>query len=112
MQALERLLREKEVVMRCVWGEETTGIFEDDGDDEDMGMDESDDEDVEEAEAAMALKEMEKVRAEVAAMSLDDLLSAAWPSFHGVALFRTVARMNHSCRPNVKITFPRNNHAL
>lgn len=121
LQALEALLREKEVVMKCVWGEETTGIFGDDGDpippgagEEMANMEDADmeEEQEERAEQEMVAQELAKVRAEVASMSLTELLAASWPTFHGVALYRTVARMNHSCTPNVRVTFPDNSHRL
>lgn len=111
---MEALLREKEWVMRCVWGEETTGIFEDEletngtnGQTDNLmqAMEQGNDEQV--ANAAMA-----QARAEVAQMSLESLLKGAWPSMHGTALFASVARMNHSCAPNVKVTFPKNSSQL
>jgi len=112
---MEALLREKEWVMRCVWGEETTGIFCDDelettgtnGQTDHLmqAMEQGNDEQV--ANAAMA-----QARAEVAQMSLESLLKGAWPSMHGTALFASVARMNHSCAPNVKVTFPKNSSQL
>lgn len=111
---MEALLREKEWVMRCVWGEETTGIFDDEletngtnGQTENLmqAMEQGNDEQL--ANAAMA-----QARAEVAQMSLESLLKGAWPSMHGTALFASVARMNHSCAPNVKVTFPKNSSQL
>ena len=43
-----------------------------------------------------------EARAEVARMSLEQLLQSPWPAMHGTGLFASVARMNHSCLPNVK----------
>jgi len=114
-QLLERLLREKEWLMRCVWGEETTGIF---GDDEDRREDakidaimaEAPDDDT--ADAKVAGHAMEEARLEVEKMSFEQLLAAQWPSLHGIALYTTVARSNHSCAPNVKIDFPDNSGRL
>lgn len=118
LQQIEALLREKEWVMRCVWGEETTGIFcddepelkEKDGVGQDatdvmQAMEQGNDEQV--ASAAMA-----RARAEVSQMSFEQLLKGVWPSMHGTALFASVARMNHSCAPNVKVTFPKNSSKL
>lgn len=121
LEVLARLLREKELVMQCIVPEETTGIF---GDDPEPGtegsagagavdmlmedpevVDEELDEQV--AEAAMA-----EARQRVDAMSLAQLLEAPWPSMHGIALFATVARLNHSCAPNVRIDFPANSACL
>lgn len=117
LQVLEGMLREKEWVMKCTWGEETTGIFGDDGDDdgmaadagEDAAMDEGGaDDGGEEEDVELANTEMEKARAEVAKLSLEQLLDAAWPTFHGTGLYASVARLNHSCAPNVKVDFPEN----
>lgn len=113
LQLLDRLLREKEWVMRCVWGEETTGIFNDDDDDIDDSAssvgdaDTSMGDEAHEAEVAMA-----EARTEVEKMSMEQLLQAPWPSLHGTALFASVARMNHSCAPNMKIEFPGNSACL
>ncbi|CAJ1340264.1 unnamed protein product [Effrenium voratum] len=115
LQQMEGLLREKEWVMRCVWGEETTGIYGDEVDEDSsqpqemdtmmQAMEQGNDEQV--VTAAMA-----HARAEVAQMSLEQLLQGVWPSMHGTGLFSSVARMNHSCAPNVKVTFPGNSSRL
>jgi len=116
---IERLLREKEWVMRCVWGEETTGNFAVDGDlgvpltldgvsmmEEDIG-DLGDAQVARHGESAMA-----QARADVERMSFEQLLQASWPAFHGTALFIFVARCNHSCAPHVKLLFPGNSARL
>jgi len=119
LQMLERLLREKEWVMKCVWGEETTGIF--DADDEanssmtdvpaaiTNAMGEVD---AEGHDPKLASHAMDDARRAVEQMSLQQLLEAPWPPLHGTALFATVARMNHSCAPNAKIEFPSNSARL
>eukprot|EP00931_Biecheleriopsis_adriatica_P017905 TRINITY_DN12691_c0_g1_i1.p1 TRINITY_DN12691_c0_g1~~TRINITY_DN12691_c0_g1_i1.p1 ORF type:complete len:488 (-),score=122.30 TRINITY_DN12691_c0_g1_i1:23-1486(-) len=120
LQQLEALLREKEWVMRCVWGEETTGIF---GDEVDVAAGGTDSGGGEEADSAMRAIEqgndeqvtsaaMAEARAEVAKMSLAQILQSPWPALHGTALFASVARMNHSCAPNAKIAFPGNSARL
>ncbi|CAK9084680.1 unnamed protein product, partial [Durusdinium trenchii] len=113
LSRIESLLREKEWVMRCVWGEETTGIF---GDDEEFREGQDRDHLVQAMELGndeqLATAAMAQARAEVAQMSLHQLLQGTWPSMHGTALFASVARMNHSCAPNVKVTFPRNSSTL
>merc|ERR1719382_1892924 len=119
LEVLDRLLREKEWVMKCVWGEETTGIFGDDVEDtaagcvQDiaMGIDVAN-MDEEAADAAVAGAAMAQARAEVNGLRLEHLLSAPWPDLHGTALFASVARLNHSCVPNLKIIFPRNSASL
>eukprot|EP00913_Durusdinium_trenchii_P002901 g2688.t1 len=119
LSRIESLLREKEWVMRCVWGEDrmtmlppcqSVTVTEEfrEGQDRDhlvQAMELGNDEQL--ATAAMA-----QARAEVAQMSLHQLLQGTWPSMHGTALFASVARMNHSCAPNVKVTFPRNSSTL
>lgn len=125
LQAVERLLREKEWMMRCAWGEETTGIYEDDGEapsgpdssmtaelDGDAAMGEGDAAagDLYDPKVSSAL--MAEVGAEVGRMSLEQLVQAPWPTVHGTALFVTVARINHSCVPNLKIEFHRNSAVL
>jgi hypothetical protein len=118
LMLLERLLRHKEWVMKCVWGEETTGIYADDEADHadnDAPMDadaREEDEETEVDEQRMAAKAMAEAQAAVDSMSFDELLSAPWPSFHGTGLFPSVARLNHSCRPNVKVDFPTNSARL
>jgi len=115
LAVVQRLLREKEWVMRCVWGEETTGIYGDDEGMEDATMeDEADlmsapatDESGQSVEGQISAA-MAAVRREVDALSLEQLLAKPWPAFHGTALFPTVARINHSCTPNLKIQFPGN----
>jgi len=109
---IERLLREKEWLMRCIWGEETTGNYSADGDD---GITESTENEAMEEELGTELgdskvveKTMAKVRDEVERLPLEQLLEAPWPAFHGSALFVFVARLNHSCSPNVKLSFPGN----
>merc|ERR1719336_1554489 len=119
MQMLESLLREKEWVMRCVWGEETTGIFAGEGDpdseiaDGDATMESvGGDVDTQGYNAAVANAAMAEARAAVDRMPLEQLLQAPWPSLHGTALYATVARLNHSCAPNCKIEFPNNSARL
>merc|ERR1719277_1750934 len=63
-------------------------------------------------EAAIAGKAMEEARGEVERLSLEQLLQAPWPAMHGTALFASVARINHSCAPNLKIEFPANSARL
>jgi len=112
---LERLFREKEWVMKCVWGEETTGIYGDDvgpeAADFDMAMG-GDVEDIEKFDAQVATTAMEKARIEVGKMTFEQLIQAPWPSLHGTALFASVARINHSCAPNLKVEFPMNSARL
>lgn len=111
---LERLLREKEWVMQCVWGEETTGNFAADGDMDGSGaeadsmMEEMD----KLGDAQVAQSAMAQARAQVEAMPFERLLEAPWPAFHGSGLFIFVARLNHSCQPNLKLHFPGNSACL
>lgn len=120
MQMLDKLLREKEWVMRCVWGEETTGIYAADGDPEsevtdgDAAMNNIDDAEVDAQgyNANVASTAMAEARAIVDRMSLEQLVQAPWPSLHGTALYASVARLNHSCAPNCKIIFPSNSARL
>lgn len=119
---VERLLREKEWLMRCVWGEETTGIYGDDGEMDGSAdalsqavaaADAAMDEDGEEAvNSEVVSKAMCDARAAVDQMSIEQLLEAQWPAFHGTGLFMSVARINHSCSPNVKVLFPGNSACL
>merc|ERR1711904_659056 len=109
----EALLRERTYVMNCGLSEETTGIYDDEGDADMPEEDPTPGLPVD--EAAVAREEMEMVseaqlelRAKVSQMSLEQLLAAPWPAFHGIALFGTVARLNHSCSPNMKVDFPSN----
>eukprot|EP00929_Paragymnodinium_shiwhaense_P118467 TRINITY_DN90391_c0_g1_i1.p1 TRINITY_DN90391_c0_g1~~TRINITY_DN90391_c0_g1_i1.p1 ORF type:complete len:478 (-),score=115.84 TRINITY_DN90391_c0_g1_i1:145-1578(-) len=103
---LEKLLREKEWLMRCIWGEETTGNYGDDVEADDSAM--ADDAGMGEAElekksAEVASDFMAKARQEVGLMTMEQLLEAPWPTMHGAALYPLVCRMNHSCMPNVKV---------
>lgn len=114
LKLLEALLREKTYVMNCGLSEETTGIFDDEGDAEMPEEDPTPGLPVD--EAAVAREELEMVteaqvelRKKVNQMSMEQLLAAPWPAMHGIALFGTVARLNHSCAPNVKLQFPGNN---
>mmetsp|Transcript_155364 Transcript_155364/g.289910 ORF Transcript_155364/g.289910 Transcript_155364/m.289910 type:complete len:500 (-) Transcript_155364:41-1540(-) len=121
---VERLLREKEWLMRCIWGEETTGIYADDAEIEAAAaadpsaagaveVDAAMDEDGEEAvNPEVVNKAMSEARAAVDRMSFEQLLEAQWPAFHGTGLFMSVARINHSCAPNVKVLFPMNSARL
>mmetsp|Transcript_22088 Transcript_22088/g.50501 ORF Transcript_22088/g.50501 Transcript_22088/m.50501 type:complete len:478 (-) Transcript_22088:22-1455(-) len=115
LHMLEAVLREKEWVMRCVWGEETTGIFDDglgeEENDAEMGEDEEDDLD-DGAISAAAEAAMAKARQYVDGLSMNQLLQARWPSMHGTGLFVSVARINHSCAPNLKVDFPDNSCCL
>lgn len=108
---MERLLREKEWVMRCVWGEETTGNYDADGmeangqaTDADKMMEEMDTM----GDAQVSQRAMAQAREEVDRLSFDQLLEAPWPAFHGSALYVFVARINHSCVPNLKVVYPLN----
>eukprot|EP00928_Gymnodinium_smaydae_P087001 TRINITY_DN71367_c0_g1_i1.p1 TRINITY_DN71367_c0_g1~~TRINITY_DN71367_c0_g1_i1.p1 ORF type:complete len:498 (+),score=112.77 TRINITY_DN71367_c0_g1_i1:76-1494(+) len=114
LQLLERMLREKEWLMRCVWGEETTGIYGDDDAGADAAMGGGDDLDamLERPEAEVTNAAMAEARRQVDAMTLEQLLQAPWPALHGTALIPTVARINHSCEPNLKIEFHGNNSAM
>ncbi|CAE7359406.1 GPX3 [Symbiodinium sp. CCMP2456] len=116
LKQLEALLREKEWVMRCIWGEETTGIFGDEADVANVGDAEPMDSLMKAAErgndAEVASAAMAQATAEVAALSLEQLLQGVWPQMHGTALFASVARMNHSCAPNMKVAFPGNSARL
>mmetsp|Transcript_12338 Transcript_12338/g.28961 ORF Transcript_12338/g.28961 Transcript_12338/m.28961 type:complete len:483 (-) Transcript_12338:33-1481(-) len=117
LQLLEGMLREKEWVMRCVWGEETTGIFDDgasdDDDCEDASMCEDDEDDLDDgAVNAAAESAMKKARAHVDSLSMQDLVNSKWPAMHGTGLFVSVARINHSCAPNLKVDFPDNSCCL
>jgi hypothetical protein len=125
--ALELLLREKEVVMRCIWGDEMTGNFDVDEDGEgefdeegedDDDMDDQDDMDCEvdgEGNEDGNLchinddgKLIEEIRQEVNGLSLEELLEKTrtnWPRFHGTGFCPLVARCNHSCDPNIKFYF-------
>jgi len=121
----ERLLREKEWVMQCTWGEETTGVYGDDlvdtdnasGNAEamlevDASMDASGEATGEDFNAGVADAAMAQARAAVNKMSLDELVNARWPSLHGTAFYPSAARINHSCNPNMKIEFPWNSANL
>jgi len=112
---LETMLREKEWVMRCVWGEETTGNYDADGDTEALkasGAPTDADQMMQEmdtlGDAEVSQRAMAQAREEVDRMSFDQLLQAPWPAFHGSALYVYVARVNHSCAPNLKVTYPGN----
>jgi hypothetical protein len=117
LSLLEMFLREKEWVMRCTWGEETTGIFGDDGDvdamaDADNSMPEGTDQDDDAVDAQVANTAMAEAREVVSKMTMEQLVEAKWPNFHGTGLFASVARMNHSCEPNMKVDFPGNSAKL
>ncbi|CAE7207519.1 unnamed protein product [Symbiodinium pilosum] len=117
LKQLEALLREKEWVMRCIWGEETTGIFGDEVDVAQGTVDAQPMDSVMQAaeqgnDAEVASAAMAQARAEVAQLSLEQLLQGPWPAMHGTALFASVARMNHSCAPNMKVVFPGNSARL
>jgi len=119
LQLMEKLLREKEWVMRCVWGPETTGIYNGDvelenaavlvppGQGEVASNSPQDDDDT-----AMTGIAMAEARQLADRMNLEELLQAPWPKVHGIALFSTVSRINHSCMPNVKVVFPDNGAKL
>jgi len=115
LRLLERMLREKEWVMRCVWGEATTGIYGDDGAMEGGQGDEGDAAMTEDGvgdEAAVVNASVTKARSQVDCMSFEKLIDAVWPAFHGTALFVSAARINHSCAPNLKVSFPGNGACL
>merc|ERR1719399_2629128 len=96
--------------MRCVWGEETTGIYADDDEVDECMSDVGSECDLDDEQ--MTSKAMAEVQSAVDRMSLDELLSARWPAFHGTGLFPSVARLNHDCSPNVRVTFPLNSSRL
>lgn len=116
LEVFAQLLREKEWVMQCVVPEETTGIYGDDGEAAggqaaDAAMDEATPMEAgidEAADLQVATAAMAEARRRVDTMSFAELLEAPWPSLHGTALFATVARVNHSCAPNLRIDFPMN----
>lgn len=119
LELLQKLLREKEWVMGCVWGEETTGNFGADvaieqatPDEENAAMKILEGMDASGHCPKMASSAMEETKAKVNAMSFVQLLQAQWPSLHGCALYATVARANHSCEPNSRIDFPGNSARL
>lgn len=120
LQVLEKILREKEWVMRCVWGEETTGNFAADGlanpedtTDGDAAMaSENVQVDAEGYNPVVARTAMTEAQLAVDKMTLEELIMAPWPSLHGTALYASVARINHSCDPNTKIEFPFNSACL
>lgn len=102
--------------MKCVWGEETTGIYNNDSDNDaescmgDAGMGDSLVEEPDDATVANAA--MEAARRDVEKLTLEQLVQAPWPNLHGTGLFSSVARMNHSCAPNMKVAFPGNSACL
>merc|ERR1719491_1301753 len=104
--------------MRCVWGEETTGIYAGDGDPEsqitdgDTTMAQISNLDEQGFHPALASAAMADARAVVDRKSLQELVQAQWPPLHGTALYSSVARLNHSCAPNCKIEFPNNSARL
>lgn len=108
LAAIDRLLREKECVMRFLWNGEATGIFDDDDEDDD-DMDEGCGEDeCELDDGEITDKKLAEMAADVQKLSFQELLAAPWPSLHGTALFLSVARLNHSCEPSLRIDFPDN----
>lgn len=120
-QAFEVVIREKEVVMRLLWGESATGNhayddegegeFEDEGEEDEMDGDMDEEGEMDEAGMCAAqahseaelLEDMNKLRQEIAQMPLPELLNKEWPAFHGTGFSPLVARTNHDCAPNIKI---------
>merc|ERR1712146_823510 len=82
-----------------VWGD-ATGIYEYNSDEESEEM-ESDEEMDHNSDDDAGLA---KIQLEVDSMTLEQLMK--FPSFHGIALVRSIAKMNRSCCPNVNIVFP------
>ena len=108
------ILREKEVIMQALWSDEARGIYEDEEEDEEEEMDDSDEYVDEENDDCCsdhmhedgAIEEMlNDIRRQVNELSIDDLLTAECPDFHGSGFYLTVARTNHSCSPNVTMEF-------
>lgn len=110
--ALEVVFRQKERLMRAFWGPSATGNFD---------MDESDDE-MEDDEEMESEEEMAEDQGDgqcgmeedddLEGMGLEELLDSAWPAYHATALNQSVAKMNHSCEPNVKVTFSGSNKVV
>merc|ERR1719362_1119582 len=46
---------------------------------------------------------MEEARRVVEGLSLQQLLEAPWPAFHGTGVYNTSCRLNHSCAPSLKL---------
>jgi len=105
-----KILREKEVVMRALWNDEAQGIYEDEeADDADEDLVDPEDEDEmhdDHHDDHHSVEEMlDDIRNEVKEMSIDELMNAENPAFHGTGFYLSVARTNHSCDPNVQMDF-------
>lgn len=93
--------------------EEDEEMFTDDSDDEDSrgsghssGERRSEEED--EANVQQFMRELESPLTELSALKTfqensSSLSKSLWPVYHGGGFYRSVALMNHSCQPNVKV---------
>eukprot|EP00397_Hematodinium_sp_SG-2012_P018141 GEMP01018570.1.p1 GENE.GEMP01018570.1~~GEMP01018570.1.p1 ORF type:complete len:483 (-),score=102.09 GEMP01018570.1:1094-2542(-) len=111
-EALTTLLREKAVVMRCVWGKDTTGILDSDSeayeseDDDNMEHDHHNHHHDHDHDHEMQIDDnIEEIRKEVSKLDLIELSNLAWPAFHGTAFSQLVSRCNHACDPNGKVEY-------
>lgn len=110
---IEKLLVEKEAIMDLFWDESATGIYDEPQDDdaevdsESMGPEGMSDCESEHLDADL----MESAKSQARSLSSQELLDR-WPNFHGTALIRSVAKINHSCRPNVKVEASQDNKSL
>mmetsp|Transcript_33629 Transcript_33629/g.83249 ORF Transcript_33629/g.83249 Transcript_33629/m.83249 type:complete len:460 (-) Transcript_33629:193-1572(-) len=107
--ALRRLLEAKTVVMRYEWDEDETGNYQSTAADtspDDAHMDEETEDD-DEADEAADEQRLASIREDVRNLTMEQLLAEEWPNFHGTAFFPSVARVNHSCVPNIKMAYPR-----
>lgn len=106
---IETILREKQVVMQALWGDEARGVYEDEEfDDDEMESDDCDDDDDHhhvEDESCID-KMLSRIRDQVKERHIEELLAESqFPNFHGTGFFVSVARTNHSCAPNVVMDF-------
>ena len=111
---LERILREKEVVMRALWNDEAKGVYEESefwnemlGESEGTVIDECNSDGMECVDDLL-----ERIREDVNLMTFDELLDSEYPNFHGTGLYISVARTNHSWKPNVSMDFNEGNAAV
>ena len=116
---LDKILREKEVVMRALWSDESRGVYDEPEYEEDDGVSDDLDEESEiESDTETMHDEqhddnhvtamLEELRSEIANVPLSELLvESSFPDFHGTGFFCSVARTNHSCVPNVTMDFTR-----
>lgn len=119
--AMRALLRERYVVMSCLWDEDMTGEYDLDEEDEEDGSDEMEDDEAIECApcmeggvfGAVGQSELAQVRAEAEAMTLEQLFAATtWPKLMGTAFSPKIARSNHSCTPNAKFFFEKGDFTL